>query len=370
MKKTTNKPLTVIGLMSGTTFDGIDAAIIKTDGNKLLEIGECLSIQYPEYFREKIRRIIFGEHNLRSIIEIEDGITLFHCKAVNNLLKKLQISKEEVDLIAFPGQTIFHDPKTSKTWQLANGSLMTEELGINIITDFRRRDLAKGGEGAPLVPFYHKALAEKLPKPVVFLNIGGVANVTFINEDDELLAFDTGPGCALIDDWVYMRLQKKYDKNGDLAKDGSYSKHKIEHLMENSFFSKKPPKSIDRNEFADAMRRVSMLTTADGAATLTEFTARSIFEAQKFFPEYPKQWIVCGGGRHNLYLLDILKTRYNLNIELIDNIDLGGFKVNGDFVEAQAFAYLAARSYYNMPLSAPTTTGVIQPVSGGAFYRA
>ncbi len=370
-QKSERKILTVIGLMSGTSFDSIDAALMKTDGETIHEIGACVTLPYPEYFREKIRKIIFGEHHLRNILEVEDEITLFHCKAVRNLLKITKMKPSEIDLVAFHGQTIFHDAKKSKTWQLANGSLMADQLGINVITDFRRRDLAKGGEGAPLVCFYHRALAENLPKPVVFINIGGVSNLTYIGEDNKLIAFDAGPGCALIDDWVFMRLKKPYDENGEIARSGFQNKSKVDYLIENhSYFKKAPPKSLDRNEFNDALRKVSMLTTADGAATLTEFTARGIYEARKFLPDGPMKWLACGGGRLNRYLIYILQNYYKMNIDLIDNVDLGGFRVSGDYVEAQAFAFLGARCYYNMPISVPETTGVIQPASGGAFYQA
>jgi len=357
--------------MSGTTFDGVDAALVQTDGHKIKKIGETHLVSYPEDFRNKIRHVISGTPSLREILELEDEITLFHCKTVQQLLKKSGLKQQDIDAVAFHGQTIYHDAKKSKTWQLANGSLMAKELGINVINDFRRRDIAQGGEGAPLVPFYHLAISEKIPKPVAFVNIGGVSNITFINQKDEMIAFDTGPGCALIDDWMYTRLKSPFDYNGETAASGVANKTKIDHLISNSkFFTQPPPKSLDRNEFSNIFRKLSSLNTADGAATLTELTARSIHEAKKFLPEPPKMWIICGGGRKNKHLMNLLNNKYAIKAVNIDQVKFGSFSINGDFVEAQAFAFLAARSILKLPITLPSTTGTIQPASGGAFYLA
>ncbi|MEQ9115784.1 MAG: anhydro-N-acetylmuramic acid kinase [Rickettsiales bacterium] len=368
---TQNKSLTVIGLMSGTTFDGVDAAVIKTDGEKINDLGPTITITYPEDFRNKIRNITTGSIDLKNILELEDEITLLHCHAVQELLKTNKISKEDIDLVAFHGQTIYHDSKNCKTWQLANGSLMVRELGINVITDFRRRDLAHGGEGAPLVPFFHKAISESMPKPIAFVNIGGVSNITYVNKDGEMVAFDSGPGCALIDDWVYTRVKTPFDYNGEIAARGKSNKHKIDYFIESTpFFNQVPPKSLDRNEFSNIFRKLSSLNTADGAATLTELSARAIHEGKKFLPSQPEQWVVCGGGRKNKYLMNLLRDKYQLNVVNIDDLKFNNFKLDGDFIEAQAFAYLGARSFKNLPYTLPSTTGAIQPASGGAFYQA
>jgi anhydro-N-acetylmuramic acid kinase len=365
-----NKTLTTIGTMSGTSFDGLDASLVVTNGDKIISLGKNFSISYPELFRQNIRRIIYGDYDSKLLLDVEDEITIYHAKAVSKLLKEANLSKEQVDLIGFHGQTIFHDARACKTWQLGNPSLLAELTGINVVADFRRRDMANGGEGAPLVPLFHAALFKNTQHPTIIVNIGGVANITYLDPEGNIIAFDTGPGCALIDDWVNSRLQLKYDNEGSIAASGAVNHKRLELLMNNNYFHRKPPKSLDRNQFIGSLRKVSSLNAADGAATLTHFTAKTITAALEFLPKTPKKWIVSGGGRHNKYLMRVLAEDYNLPVQNIDELKFKETQLNGDFVESQAFGFLAARAYLRMPLSLPTTTGVIKPVSGGGFYSA
>jgi anhydro-N-acetylmuramic acid kinase len=364
------KMLTVIGTMSGTSFDGVDAALVKTDGIDIANFGGKYNIAYPELFRQNIRNLILGDYNTSLLLEVENEITIYHAQAINKLVKESGLTKEQVDLIGFHGQTIFHDSRGCKTWQLGNPSLLAELTGINVIADFRRRDMAGGGEGAPLVPLFHQALFKDIKQSIAVVNIGGVANITFLNQKGDIIAFDTGPGCALIDDWVNSRMQLKYDDNGAIACSGVVNNKKLDFLMDDNYFYRKPPKSLDRNQFLNSMRKISTLNTADGAATLTHFTAKSISIAAKFLPEVPEKWIIFGGGRHNSYLMDILAHDYKLSVQKIDELTHNGKNLDGDLVEAQAFGFLAARSYFHLPLTLPTTTGVVQAAFGGAFYRA
>lgn len=363
------KTLTVIGMMSGTSFDGVDAAIVKTNGDTIQSLGKTYESSYSDSLRKKIRDLINKKNSIRLLLDVEEEITREHARVVKELLKKANIKSSDIDLIGFHGQAIYHNPLRKKTLIIGNPSLLSELTQISVVADFRSKDISRGGQGAPLVPFYHKALCDHLPKPVAVLNIGGVSNVTYVGEKD-LMAFDIGPGSALIDDWVYEREKKHFDESGKIARNGIPNESLLEVFMKNKFFNAKPPKSLDRNKFRAILKKMDGLDTKDGAATLTYLTARSIKNAQKFFPQPPKKWIVCGGGCKNLFLMDILQKQYNFDIMSLEDFHVFDVaSINPDFVEAQAFGFLAVRSHYNLPLSAPYTTGVSSEVSGGAFYR-
>ncbi len=364
------KLLTVVGTMSGTSFDGIDVALITTDGNKVTSLSNNFSVYYQERLRQNIRRVLSGDYDSKMLLDTEDEITLYHAQAINRLLKESGLDKEQVDLIGFHGQTIFHDSRTYKTWQLGNPSLLAELSGINVIADFRRRDMANGGEGAPLAPLFHAAIFSEATPPLAIINIGGVANITYLGRKNNIIAFDTGPGCALIDDWIYSRMQLKYDADGEVGSIGTVHYEILDSLMEDSYFSRKPSKSLDRNHFTSVFNNISNLNAADGVATLTHFTAKAIAAAKQFLPQNPVKWIISGGGRRNKYLMKILANDYGLDVQNIDEFFFKNTKLNGDFIEAQAFAFLAARSYLHLPLSLPSTTGTVKPVSGGGFYFA
>ena len=364
------KILTAIGLMSGTSFDGVDAAIIRTNGTKIYSLGETFASSYSDSLRRKIRNLVNKKNSIKLLLDVEDELALEHSRIVKKLLHKANLKASDIDLIGFHGQTIYHNPIQRKTMQIGNSSLLAERTEINVISDFRRMDVAAGGQGAPLVPFFHKALCQKIKKPVAVLNIGGVANVTYIGKKKELMAFDTGPGCALIDDWIHDHRRGHYDDGGKVARKGIPSEEILDFFMKHKFFKQKPPKSLDRNKFKSFIKKLDGMSVEDGASTLTHLTALSIRNAQKFLPEKPKQWMVCGGGSKNIFLLEILRKQYGFNIINLDNFRAFDDNViDADFVEAQAFAFLAVRSLYNLPISSPTTTGVDQERSGGAFYR-
>lgn len=351
-----------LGLMSGTSLDGVDAALIKTDGHQVLEVGHFATYPYTQELQKKIRDLINGKEDQ---LVVEKEITLAHAGAVKALLEEAQISPDDVEVIGFHGHTIIHRPEEGFTWQIGDGNWLAELTKIDVVCDFRRRDMTLGGQGAPLVPVYHAALASSLERPVAIVNIGGIANVTWVGEDQssEIVAFDTGPGNGLINDWVELHTGEQYDKDGQYASQGSIDEQVLARLMDQPFFDRKPPKSLDRFQFS--VELLKGLSLEDGAATLTAFTAKTIAHAATFFPKQPKEWLITGGGRHNHFLMGLLAKEITEPVYPVDKIG-----ENGDAMEAQAFAYLAARSKAGLPLTFPSTTGVKQSVTGGAFYRA
>lgn len=356
------KELTVIGTMSGTSFDGVDAAVITTNGVEIQSLGPTLGRPYPDSLRRSIREIVLGKYDTKTLLAVENEITSFHAEVINSL--KLQ-SDQSVDLVGFHGQTIFHDAGAGTTWQLANPSLLNELTGLAVVADFRRRDLAAGGQGAPLVPLYHKALFKNSPKPVVVLNLGGVGNLTYLGENDEILAFDTGPGCALIDDLINSKLNMPYDDEGKIAASGELNHSLLDELMTNEYFDKLPPKSLDRNQFSSIALDIKL---EDALATLAHFTAKTVAKALDLLPKFPLKLIVCGGGRYNNFLMKLLAQEYKLPVQNIDELNFNGYKLHGSFIEAQAFGFLAARSFHGLALSLSETTGVRKPVPGGGVY--
>jgi anhydro-N-acetylmuramic acid kinase len=357
MKK--NAAIWALGLMSGTSLDGIDAALIKTDGEGVAQIGQWLTQPYSEANRLRLREAV---HERGDIPALERDLTVLHADAVRALLQKEGVDSKDVRVIGFHGQTIAHRPEEGITWQIGNGALLAALTGIDVVCDFRRRDVAAGGQGAPLVPLCHAALTRDMELPVAVLNIGGSANVTWIGSNEQLLAFDTGAGNVLLNDWVHQEIGAECDHDGLLGRAGSIDHDIVGLLMKNPYFEQKPPKSLDRNHFK--LDYVRGLSTEDGAATLTEFTACAIEKAQEHFPAPAKKWLVCGGGRLNPFLMERLRAKLG---EVV-SVDELGWK--GDALEAQAFAFLAVRSLRGLPLSLPTTTGAKMPVTGGALYIA
>jgi anhydro-N-acetylmuramic acid kinase len=357
----------VIGLMSGTSLDGVDAALIETDGEDMVRPGPGLTIAYTPEMRALLRAALDDARSVaeggsvpQSIREAERHLTEVHAEAVKALMRQTG----PADLIGFHGQTILHRPERRWTWQIGDGALLARLTGVDVVNDFRSADVKAGGQGAPLVPLYHAVLVKNSPlaRPIAVVNIGGVANVTYI-DDDTVLAFDTGPGNAPIDDWMHRHAATPVDMNGDFAATGTVNSAALDAMLENTFFMRTPPKSLDRMDFGVAA--VEALSPADGAATLTAFTAASIVRAREHFPEAPATWIVCGGGRHNGTLMAMLQARINAQV-----LKAEGARWDGDALEAEAFAYLAVRSVMGLPLSLPTTTGVPQPMTGGRFHSA
>lgn len=361
-------PLTIIGTMSGTSYDGLDASIVKTDGKTIYSLGDSASLEYPKHLRGAIGSVIEGNYNTTLLLETRDELTKFHAFLIERLLNNSGVQASQVDLIGFHGQTIYHDPNASLTWQIANPALLAYKTGIDVVADFRSMDMAAGGQGAPLVPLFHSALFSSYQEPIAVVNIGGVANVTYLDHGTkQILAFDTGPGCALINDLMFKKFFKNYDDQGKIAATGSVNKAYLDHLVMHEYFASPPPKSLDRNQFSYAISYLEALADNDALCTLTHLTAKSIADSMQHLPKVPKLWIICGGGRKNLFLMSLLR-EYGLNAVDVDELEVLGKKLNGSYIEAQAFAFLAARAYYGLPLSLPTTTGIAQEVSGAALY--
>ncbi len=355
--------LTTIGLMSGTSLDGIDAALIRTDGRERVEAGAFLTLPYPDGLRDRLRACLGGRGPLAEIAAVERDLTLAHAEAVRALLAMAGLAPNAVDLIGFHGHTISHAPDQHLTWQIGDGAGLAALTGIAVINDFRSADVAAGGQGAPLVPLYHRALAAGLERPLALLNIGGVSNVTWLGAGaEDVLAFDTGPGNALIDDWVWRHTGLRYDESGTLAAAGRIDETVLAALLAQPYFRQPAPKSLDRDAFDPAP--VAGLSVEDGTATLTAFTAAAIAAARPLLPAPPLRWLVTGGGRLNTTLMAMLKARLGVAVEPVD--DQGW---SGDALEAQAFGYLAVRSLRDLPLSLPSTTGAPHPVRGGRLHR-
>jgi anhydro-N-acetylmuramic acid kinase len=318
---------------------------------------------------EAARDVAQGGPVPHAIRDAERQLTEAHAEAVRALLAKAALQPGQVDLIGFHGQTILHRPERRWTWQIGDGALLARLTGIAVVNDFRSADVKAGGQGAPLVPLYHSVLARsargaalaRIPLPLAVVNVGGVANVTYIL-GDTVLAFDTGPGNAPIDDWMQRHSGVAMDQDGAFAATGKINDAALDTMLTNPFFDRQPPKSLDRLDFG--MEAVEHLSAADGAATLTAFTAASIAKARAWFPEPATTWIVCGGGRHNKFLMAQLKAQVNAPVLRAE--DAGW---DGDAMEAEAFAYLAMRAKKGLPLSLPTTTGVQEPITGGKLHR-
>ncbi len=360
----------VIGLMSGTSLDGVDAALVETDGEDVVRPLAGLTIPYGPETRallrtalEEARGVAEGAPVPYLIRDAERHLTEAHAEAVKALLKKIDLQPGDISLLGFHGQTILHRPERHWTWQIGDGALLARLTGIDVINDFRSADVKAGGQGAPLMPLYHAAIARKLdlPMPLVVTNIGGVAQVTYI-DGDTVLAYDTGPGNAPIDDWMHRHSGTPVDQDGAFARRGKIDDAALNKMLDHPFFARIPPKSLDRLDFG--MDAVEHLSAENGAATLTAFTAASLARARDHFPEPAATWVVSGGGRHNKFLMDQLRAR--VNAPVIPAEEVGW---DGDFMEAEGFAYLAMRSKKGLPLSLPTTTGVKEPMTGGKFHR-
>ncbi|MGL4440636.1 MAG: anhydro-N-acetylmuramic acid kinase [Bosea sp. (in: a-proteobacteria)] len=353
-----------IGAISGTSMDGIDIAFIRTDGRTRVETGPGCMMPYPADLRHDLLELLkdpaIAERD--PLVELERRVTEAFTRAIAEFMQRENIDPRKVDLIGLHGQTVFHRPERRFTRQLGRGDLMASSLGIAVVDAFRQADIKAGGHGAPLAPLYHAALAAPLAKPVMILNLGGVGNVTFIGAD-EIIAFDTGPASALIDDMVMARFGKPYDDGGRIAAHGTVNQSMLVDLMANPFFDAPAPKSLDRQDFHARAAIVRSLGDADAVATLTAFTIDATVAALRHVPEAPSRWLVTGGGRHNLTLMEGLSRRLGVSVE---PVEAQGW--NGDLVEAQAFGYLAVRTRDGLPLSLPTTTGVPRPMRGGVLW--
>lgn len=363
---------TALGLMSGTSCDGVDAAIVYTDGETVFDIGPGHSREYSKGERALLREALkvattwLADSPMpEAVLTAEAMLTSAHVEVVRNLLADNLLQPEDIDLIGFHGQTVLHQPTKRRTIQIGDGQALARQCGINTVFDFRSADVAAGGEGAPLAPLYHVARAQalKLDAPVVIVNIGGVSNITWISPTNMVLAFDTGPGNAPIDDWVQKHFGVVYDSEGLIAAQGVADEARISKGLLHPFFVTSPPKSLDRNDFTLGL--AEGLGREDGAATLTHFTAASIALSLKHCPEPPKRLLITGGGRHNPVLMDALTQRTSLVVEPVEAV---GWR--GDLIEAEAFGFLAVRHAKGLPLSLPSTTSVPQPMCGGQLAKA
>ena len=360
-----SKIYTAIGLMSGTSLDGIDVALIKTDGEDTVEFGPSMTVAYDTEFKDRLRRVLGPAGRAApGADEVERNLTLRHADAVQAFLTREGLDAADIDVIGFHGHTVHHDPKNGVTIQLGDGPLLADWLQIPVVSDFRSRDVGSGGEGAPLVPVFHAALLNSTPDiklPAAVLNIGGVSNVTWVGESDgDLLAFDTGPGNAPLNDWVRGHTGDDLDRDGALAAAGTVDQAALDAALSHDYFDRKPPKSLDRQEFC--RKCAEGLSLEDGAATVTAFIARSAARAVEHFPTPANTWIVTGGGRLNPVLMKNLRDVTGADVRSADGVGW-----DGDALEAQAFAYLAVRSQRWLPITFPTTTGVAEPLSGGTI---
>ncbi len=366
---------TAIGLMSGTSMDGIDVALLKTDGEAVVERGAFLSMPYEPAFRDRLKealedaKAIRDRHERPGILSpMERELTLRHAEAVRLFLEREKLTSLDIDLIGFHGQTVLHRPDEGLTVQLGDGPLLAKDTGIPVVYDMRANDMVHGGQGAPLVPVYHQALAHQIYSdrwPFCFVNIGGISNLTFLGQDGTIIGFDSGPGNTLIDQWVETHAGIPYDDGGRIASEGQVIMALAERYLDNPFFTAESRRSLDRNDFRPPEGHEAELS--DGARTLAYVSAAAIFRSAGHLPAMPRTYVICGGGRLNRTIMADLARLAGEQGARVVTAEQAGF--DGDAMEAEAWAYLAVRSAKGLPLTFPGTTGVKTPVSGGALAR-
>ncbi|MCZ4288636.1 anhydro-N-acetylmuramic acid kinase [Hoeflea alexandrii] len=370
-------PKRAIGLMSGTSMDGIDLAMLETDGDSLVSRGASSFTPYDARFRKRLEAALETAKTIEvrtdrpgDLSELEAELTDRHAAAVETFLAREGLTTSDIDVVGFHGQTVLHRPLKALTVQLGDGARLAERLGIDVVYDLRARDMTLGGQGAPLVPAYHRALAVGLPEewagetPVAFVNIGGISNITYVGPDGDLRAFDSGPGNTLIDQWVTRHAGIPYDAGGAIASEGRVLSGLANRYLSSPFFTAKERISLDRNDFQ--LPDDSEVGLEDGARTLAFVTAAAIAKAQAHLPQKPKLWILTGGGRHNRLIVEDLTvaTRHTGQVIVAEEAGL-----NGDSMEAEAWAWLAVRSLAGLPLTYPGTTGVNEAATGGVLAR-
>jgi anhydro-N-acetylmuramic acid kinase len=355
----TGKFLRAVGMMSGTSLDGVDGAWVETDGITVASSGVAVTLRYQESLRADLRHLLEIAPGLKAdsnfLRDVEHRLTQDHCIVAAMI-------GQGCDVIGMHGQTILHDPQHRRTWQIGDAGLIAKKFNLPVVHDFRSADVAAGGQGAPLVPLYHAALAHALPKPLAIVNIGGVANITYLGQSGQILSCDTGPGNGPIDDLVFRHTGQPYDKDGILAAAGTIHQDRLSALLSHPYFALPAPKSLDRLTFSTLIETAtSDLSPADAAATLTAFTVAAIAAAP-----VPRalRVLVCGGGRHNISIMAGLKQAFEVPVEPVEAVGW-----DGDALEAQCFGFLAVRSLYGLPLSLPSTTGVPTPITGGKLVK-
>jgi anhydro-N-acetylmuramic acid kinase len=368
------KSVLAIGLMSGTSQDGVDVALIDTDGERIAQFGATACRPYTRDERTLLRGATAAAANLTErtarpdiVARAEQLVNDAHAEAVETFLAANDLKPADLAAVGFHGQTLLHRPERGLTLQIGDGRALAARLGIPVVYDFRAADVAAGGQGAPLAPIFHRALVRRLDRkaPVAVLNLGGVANVTYI-DGDELIACDTGPGNALLDDFLRLRTGHPLDTDGRKAAAGAVDERMIGRLLQHPFFALPPPKSLDRNDFRSLVgATLDGIGIEDGAATLTALTAAAVAAIVPHLPRAPTAWIVAGGGARNPTLMRMLAQR--LAPALVESGHDAGWST--DSLEAQAFAYLAVRSLRGLPLSFPGTTGAPRPLTGGVLAK-
>ena len=360
-----------VGLMSGTSMDGVDVALVDTDGDAVVRLGAHVEVPYTPAERAVLRAALpaaCGLHDRTArpgaIGTAEDLVTSAHAAAVAAFLRREGLDAAEIDVVGFHGQTILHRPERRLTIQIGDGPALARALGILVVHDFRAADVAVGGQGAPLVPVFHRALAAAagLPRPLAILNLGGIGNLTFIAADGAMTAFDTGPGNALLDDAMMSRCGLPCDRDGRMALAGRCDDAVLAALMSAPFFARPVPKSLDRGDLSGGA--TAALSTPDAAATLVEFTAASVAFGVTQLPAAPRQMIVAGGGARNPAILAALRRRLGCPLRTAEEIGW-----SSGAMEAQAFAYLAVRRLADLPATYPGTTGVSAPLAAGVLSR-
>jgi anhydro-N-acetylmuramic acid kinase len=356
------KLTTALGLMSGTSMDGIDAALIDTDGEGIVIPRGFLSIPYDPEFVQRLKDAAAHALELHApgpdalIDAVAAELTGLHAIAVHRLLAATGTTREDVAIIGFHGHTVAHRPDRRWTWQIGDGALLRAATRIPVAFDFRSADVAAGGQGAPLAPGYHRARSVGLGRPLGVLNLGGVGNLTWF-AGDQWGSFDTGPANALIDDWIATHSDRRYDKGGAIAAAGSVHDDVLTGMLDLPWFDAPPPKSLDRADFSGQAARG--LSLADGASTLTAFSAETIRLALGHVPRLARL-LVTGGGRHNATLMAMIEDRTGVPTEAVEAVGW-----NGDALEAEAFAWLAVRTAAGKAISWPETTGVPAAMTGG-----
>jgi anhydro-N-acetylmuramic acid kinase len=365
------KMMRAVGMMSGTSMDGIDVALLETDGEAKVERRFAASYAYEDAFRAALKAgladaasIVGRGERPGRLAALERELTQRHAQVLGAFISTHALAPSEVAVVGFHGQTVRHAPERRLTVQIGDGGALARASGIDVVYDLRAADVAAGGEGAPLAPVYHRALAANLAdRPLAVVNVGGVANVTYVGRAGQLIAFDTGPGNALLDDWMFSRSGQSCDRGGRCAAAGRVEPAIVAEYLRGAFFGRRPPKSLDRDAFSTA--GVAALGLEDGAATLTAFTARALARAREHFPEEPRLWIVCGGGRRNTTLMTMIAGHVEAAVAPAEAVGW-----DGDVVEAEAWAYLAVRALKALPITFPMTTGCPAPLSAGVLAKA
>ena len=364
-----------MGLMTGTSVDGVDVALLESDG---VAIGEIIGGGMFAFSDEQ-RRILLASMAKAVHYQTRQSDLVFDqaaqiltdacISAIRQMMTQYRISAANLDVIGFPGQTMLHAPDRGFSWQIGDGALIAQQIGVPVVSDFRNADIKAGGQGAPFAPLYHQALTVNLPRPLAVLNIGGIANLTLLGtqeklqKGEEICAFDTGPGNGLLDQWIMQwNIGEKYDRDGAWARKGKIAQDLLTAWRKYPYFRRKPPKSLDRDDF----RHISVqgLSLVDGAATLLAFTVESIALAVSSLAQQPEQILVCGGGRNNRYLMESLGEKLPMKIAPVES-----FGWDGDLLEAQAFGFLATRACQALPLSLPAVTGAAYPACGGVIHQ-